>query len=1396
MADDAAQIGVTITGTAAGINAASQQASASIKQLETELRSLQNYAGQGVKGLDAEIAKVSTQLDAARNSAREATAAVAAFSASATTGGAAAATAIGGVATASEQAAQRLSRYTQEMAGDIERVSRSLLTAGGAQFTERSGGLASAIISQASVSQAAARLAELQQEGERAAHGITTAMDAAFLAPSAISAAQRAFSQVQERGERAARGISTAMNAAFVAPSALQAAQRGFSQIQEQGERAAHGFTTAMNAAFVTPSALQSAQTGIAKFIKEAEEAQGGLKLMTAGTTREFIVLGHEALTGNFSRIPGSMMVLAERAGSLNTVIQGLVGPWGAVGLAGVGALVAIGYAAYQAYEGIRAVKDTAANIGMQGLGDQTAQLTAWRDQLTNGPFNESGSGARKVIDAFKELPAELAPLRGEFYQLAEALAQIQHTGSDKTAEQIARAFEHGGSAALTWADRLANVRNMTTATGLTVGQLVTAFDAAGNKAEAARVLLDALAQRGITEVGTTAKTAENEVKNLMTTISQMDFAVPIANLEELGRAQERLKTVVTTGYAVAEPPAITLARGTAQSATPEAERRIELQQKLNNLKAVEGALQGQLDQAIGSGTQADFANAQAALQQNQNAQSNIQIELVKTKGAAETEAHEQFRQQSEERLRIFRNDAAVRLDTLQRAAAEAAQYAPGTAQAAEAQAKVTEELQRQKREEVQAEIEKQRDIAAAAHAGTGERVAAAEAVRQRTGERGPSGEPLFNPAEQASAARAVTAARRAEEDQQYRDFKAAKEREIQENKGALDRINADYAAISARAVATHQPASELEGIARAQVRAQQEAQREQFRAVEESLSAENRIANAQLGVKKAQLGAEVAAHAIAKSDELAQELAFSAASMAQQENRAAAALNQIQGSNQEALRERERLNEQLAGLYAKDAENQAQIQKQITSAIDSENKKRAENFTSFFNSAGDGISRYLTAAVTGSTTRGQAGQQLVTGLIGDVTKSVTGIGSRFLGGQAASAFGIKAPENAGLGDVLGLAVEKALGLYKEPPKGTNEHIGDLLATSKSYYDKSLGLLDQISKNTGHGAAPTGGISGNAAAATSTEARIQAASVYGGTGVGSPRDGYPFPNRGANSRFPALPANTTNFSEPHGPGWSGSGGTGPDISNIPAPRGGEPAWATQLSQSTKQLSQTQQQAVTTQQNANQAVSQNAQSLTQDNQAMQQHSASAEHASTSVGGAGGGGLVGGVQQLTGSLGAVSPELRAFSGILGIGQSVMSAFNTIVSATTATTAIKAIVGFAGGTRSTPEGPILVGEHGPEIISQPGGMAIMPASQTRDMMRSMQPGSMSLAAYRPSFQTLAGPSQVSTNSGNNTMTYAPNITGRFGGMSRQDVQNILRSHGDAFEGYARNAIRNARF
>ena len=77
---------------------------------------------------------------------------------------------------------------------------------------------------------------------------------------------------------------------------------------------------------------VQAASRVMAASIQQA--ATGGLTKLAvnAGEAREAIVLLHEAFTGRFNLFPGSLMVLAERFGSLDSIVAGfrgvLLSPW------------------------------------------------------------------------------------------------------------------------------------------------------------------------------------------------------------------------------------------------------------------------------------------------------------------------------------------------------------------------------------------------------------------------------------------------------------------------------------------------------------------------------------------------------------------------------------------------------------------------------------------------------------------------------------------------------------------------------------------------------------------------------------------------------------------------------------------------------------------------------------------------------------------------------------------------------------------------------------------------------------------------------------------------------------------------------------------------------------
>ncbi|WP_295991557.1 DUF4214 domain-containing protein [Rugamonas sp.] len=74
---------------------------------------------------------------------------------------------------------------------------------------------------------------------------------------------------------------------------------------------------------------------GVDGFEKSGKSASG-FSLASAGATRELIVLGREALSGNFSRMPGSFLLLAQRANALELLLNPIT-----LGVVAIGAAAA-----------------------------------------------------------------------------------------------------------------------------------------------------------------------------------------------------------------------------------------------------------------------------------------------------------------------------------------------------------------------------------------------------------------------------------------------------------------------------------------------------------------------------------------------------------------------------------------------------------------------------------------------------------------------------------------------------------------------------------------------------------------------------------------------------------------------------------------------------------------------------------------------------------------------------------------------------------------------------------------------------------------------------------------------------------------------------------------------
>lgn len=178
---------------------------------------------------------------------------------------------------------------------------------------------------------------------------------------------------------------------------------------------------------------INNAQASLAKFIGSVNSAAFNMAAAsketeklghaTAGTTREFIVLGHEVISGNFSRIPGSLMVLAERSGNLTGIVASLASAFTLTNVAiGVG-IIALGKWALSSYEAEKGASHI--QIALAATGQATLltkdQIKGLVDQLSD----LSHVSKDDATDAIATLSRTVGITRDQAVQLIKILPDV-----------------------------------------------------------------------------------------------------------------------------------------------------------------------------------------------------------------------------------------------------------------------------------------------------------------------------------------------------------------------------------------------------------------------------------------------------------------------------------------------------------------------------------------------------------------------------------------------------------------------------------------------------------------------------------------------------------------------------------------------------------------------------------------------------------------------------------------------------------------------------------------------------------------------------------------------------------------------------------------------------------
>jgi hypothetical protein len=309
---------------------------------------------------------------------------------------------------------------------------------------------------------------------------------------------------------------------------------------------------------------IAQANGAVGDFANASESGMNRTTHATAGMTRELIVLGHEAMSGNFSRIPGSIMVLAER-------MNFMMGPIALV----TGALFA-GYEAWKHYaDGAKKSLDST----IETLHDQT----------------------QKIVDDL-EKQVSLITKRND-------LLRIGLTGNDASVSTIgglAQRIQADAAALKSWdansRDYAAILNDMTQSTEDYTRAMARLVDADAAGKETKKLQDQAKAHK---DLGNAYRAEEDAGKAWM---ASMNEATKIQDqldgkTQNLTKAQQAMKAYMESGYAeinerlnpgMNELLAVTLGLASAnedQAATTDAATAAQNAQDKQNANTIEGEL-------------------------------------------------------------------------------------------------------------------------------------------------------------------------------------------------------------------------------------------------------------------------------------------------------------------------------------------------------------------------------------------------------------------------------------------------------------------------------------------------------------------------------------------------------------------------------------------------------------------------------------------------------------------------------------------------------------------------------------------------------------------------------------------------------------------------------------
>jgi hypothetical protein len=215
-------------------------------------------------------------------------------------------------------------------------------------------------------------------------------------------------------------------------------AANGFSNAIKSAEESARVFEQALN-----PAPLQQMRTLMAEGIPAAAHGSGSAM---SGITRELIVLGHEGLQGNWTRIPGSLLVLSEYAGGVRTAIGNMISSFTLMQGIGVGAVLAVAAAfvtlIYRAHEATLAINEATNAATMQGRSPAQArsEMAAYGAQMKDTGVM-GATAIAQVSSAISQLGELTDAQKSKIAGVGTALFLNWGSDAKKTGEEVAQIF-------------------------------------------------------------------------------------------------------------------------------------------------------------------------------------------------------------------------------------------------------------------------------------------------------------------------------------------------------------------------------------------------------------------------------------------------------------------------------------------------------------------------------------------------------------------------------------------------------------------------------------------------------------------------------------------------------------------------------------------------------------------------------------------------------------------------------------------------------------------------------------------------------------------------------------------------------------------------------------------